>query len=525
MTGDTRSAPIPRPAESVTPLRILILNWRDIRHPSAGGAERVTFEMARRWRQWGHEVTWFAASFPGAAGRETIDGIDVWRAGSQATVHWQAFRHYRRFFRGRFDVIVDEVNTIPFFAPLYARAPVVLLLHQLARDVWFYEAPAPLAALGFAAEPLYLQPYRRVPLLTISQSTKRDAERLGLRAQAGILPMALDLPRSDHLPNLDQKERRWTLVYVGRVVPSKRVTHLIEALRRLRDTHGQSAQLWIVGMVSDRYRKTLQAQVDRDGLTGDVVFWGQVPLTMKRHLLQRAHVLVMTSVREGWGLTVSEAAGAGTPSAVYDVPGLRDSTVHERTGLICAPSSPDALADGVARMMLDPSLYARLRETAWESTAAMSWDRTAEVGLLALADAVERRRSGTQRARALTAARRIDWMYPAAIVVAFAVLLASHNYTLAIAAGLLVACVVGRISASVLLIAGLAFVGAAGALALLDQLGWINESPRLTLIASSLGLTDLRSAENGAGVNAFELFVAGVAGLLTQEVRASRRGR
>ena len=115
------------PAERAAPLRILILNWRDIRHPAAGGAERVTYEMARRWGEWGHHVTWFAASFPGAAGRETIDGIDVWRAGSQATVHWQAFRHYRRHFEGRFDVIVDEVNTLPFFTPLYAREPAVLV--------------------------------------------------------------------------------------------------------------------------------------------------------------------------------------------------------------------------------------------------------------------------------------------------------------------------------------------------------------------------------------------------------------
>jgi glycosyltransferase involved in cell wall biosynthesis len=514
---DTAALPTGRAA----PLRILILNWRDIRHPAAGGAERVTFEMARRWREWGHEVIWFAASYPGAAKRETIDGIDVWREGSQATVHWQAFRHYRRFFRGRFDVIVDEVNTIPFFTPLYARAPVVLLLHQLARKVWFYEAPWLLAALGYVAEPLYLQPYRRVPVLTVSESTKRDSERLGLRAPVTILPLGIDLPRSDRLPDLDQKERRWTVIYVGRVVPSKRVPHLIEALRRLRDKHGQQAQLWIVGAVSDDYQATLHAQVIREGLAGDVVFWGQVPLETKRDLLQRAHVLAMTSVREGWGLTVGEAAGVGTPSVVYDVPGLRDSTIHEQTGMICPDNSPEALARAMARMKADPKLYGRLRESAWGRTAPMYWERTAVVGQLALTDAIQRHEGRKHRARQI--ARR-DWTYPVAVVLALAVLLLSHNYALAIAAGLLVACVMGRISALTVMVTGLVFVGVAAGLALLDQLGWINESPRLTLIAAALGLADLRSAENGAGVNAFELFAVGTAGLLTQAIRAPQRG-
>src|SRR5438270_12706992 len=109
----------------VTLRRILILNWRDVSHPQAGGAEKVTHEIARRWVEWGHRVTLFCASFPGADPEDVIDGVRVVRRGNQHTVYWQAFRHYKSLFRGQCDLIVDEVNAIPFLAHLYAQEPVL----------------------------------------------------------------------------------------------------------------------------------------------------------------------------------------------------------------------------------------------------------------------------------------------------------------------------------------------------------------------------------------------------------------
>src|SRR5205085_9196513 len=84
---------------------VVILNWRDISHPRAGGAERVTHEIARRWIAWGHKVTLFCASYAGARFEDTIDGVRVIRRGRQQTVHWEAYRHYRRLFRDRCDAI------------------------------------------------------------------------------------------------------------------------------------------------------------------------------------------------------------------------------------------------------------------------------------------------------------------------------------------------------------------------------------------------------------------------------------
>jgi len=357
--------------------RVLILNWRDVQHPWAGGAERVTHEMARRWVAWGHEVTLFCASFPGAAPREVVDGVRIIRRGQQQTVHWQAYQYYRRLRGARYDVVVDEVNTIPFFAPLYAHVPVIMYSNQLAREVWRYEAPFPLSAIGYVAEPLYLQAYRRTPVMTISQSSADDLRHLGLVGPMHIIPMAVDTDAPAALPSVDTKEPVLTLIYVGRVVPSKRVDDIVRALGFLHRNGVPDARLWIVGSWDEAYRRMLDRHIAELGLGADVIFWGHVDRATKEQLLARAHVFVMASIREGWGLVVTEANALGTPSVVYDVPGLRDSTRHGETGLVCAHNTPAALADGVLALWRDAELYARMRLRGWMLVGELSWERTA----------------------------------------------------------------------------------------------------------------------------------------------------
>ena len=64
--------------------------------------------------------------------------------------------------------------------------------------------------------------------------------------------------------------------------------------------------------------------------------FGRVDEATKHELMARAHGQLATSVREGWGLVVSEAAAVGTPTMSYDVPGLRDSTTAA-DGVLCEP--------------------------------------------------------------------------------------------------------------------------------------------------------------------------------------------
>ncbi len=366
---------------------VVILNWRDIKNPQGGGAEKLTHEIACRWIERGHRVTLFCASYPGAASKETIDGVQVIRRGRQQTVHWEAYRYYKTHFQGQCDIIVDEINTIPFFAPLYAHEPVVMFNNQLAREVWRYEAPFPLSLMGYLLEPLYLQAYRRTPVMTISASSEESLRQLGIPGPYQVIPMAVDTKALDVLPPMDSKESVFTLAFVGRVVPSKRVDHIIRALALLHHSGKlglQHAQLWIIGSWDKEYRRSLDRLIVERGLMAYVTFWGRTDESMKAQFLARAHVFVMTSVREGWGLVVTEANMLGTPAVVYDVPGLRDSTRDGETGLVCHPNTPVALMRNIASLQENSALYMLLREQAWRFAKGLNWDRTAQVAWQAL---------------------------------------------------------------------------------------------------------------------------------------------
>jgi glycosyltransferase involved in cell wall biosynthesis len=355
-------------------MHIVILNWRDIGHPGAGGAEVVTYEVSRRWVAQGHSVTWFAAGFPGCLERETIDGIRVIRQGKQYTVHWHAWRYYRRELRGQADVVIDQVNTIPFFTPLYARGKNVVLAHQLAREVWWHEARFPLNLAGYLLEPLYWQVYRRTPALVGAASIESDLRRLGLTRFAhftyGVSISPLPEPPAP-------KSGSPTVLYVGRVVPSKRVADIVRAAAHAR-MRLPDIQLVIAGSGEPRYIKRLKGLIGALGVQDCVTLAGRVSEAEKRRLMRQAHVLALASVREGWGLVVVEANALGTPAVVYDVAGFRDSVRHNQTGLIARENTPEALGKTLADLLSDRPRLDALSRAAWEYSHQFTWERNAD---------------------------------------------------------------------------------------------------------------------------------------------------
>jgi glycosyltransferase involved in cell wall biosynthesis len=352
-------------------VNVLFLNWRDLGHPRAGGAEYLTHGIARRLVERGHSATWFAGAFPGGAPEINVDGVRIVRKGNAATVRIHALRCYRAL--GDFDVVVDEINTLPFFAPLYARKPVVTLICQLAREVWFFEAPWPVAIAGYVAEPAYLQVYRRSPVLTISESSARSIRDIGLRGEVDIIPMAIDqYAAPDPLP-LSARDN--VIVMLGRITPSKRIDHVLRALAGAANGPLSAMRLVVMGDGDERVKADLQRLAASLGLTDRVIWEGYADEETKRRLLGSARAIVMTSAREGWGLAVSEANLAGTPAVVYDIPGTRDSVVDGQTGIRCAPS-PAALREALTALIADPVRYERFSRAAQAFARTLTWDST-----------------------------------------------------------------------------------------------------------------------------------------------------
>ena len=342
-------------------MNILVMAWRDPSHPRSGGAEVYTARVAEEWARRGHVVTVFSAATPAPA-YEVVDGVTYVRRGTTFSVYREARRFYEEHPPSTFDLVVDEINTRPFLTPVFVRdARVVALIFQVAREVWAEELPAPAALVGrYVLEPWWLRRYRNTPILTISESSRRSLAHYGLE-NVELLPVGLDPPP----PTSGRKEDDFTAIFVGRLAPNKRPVHALEAMRLVRRDHPE-ARLWIVG--TGPQEAQLRALVGgRDEL------FGRVPDAEKFELMSRAHVLLATSTREGWGMTVTEAAAVRTPTIAYRVPGLVDSVAA--TGGRLVDPEPGALASAVLEAARSPQALVPA------SCASPSWGEVAEVML------------------------------------------------------------------------------------------------------------------------------------------------
>jgi len=351
-------------------MNILFLNWRDIKNPSAGGAEIYTHEVAKRLVQRGHKVTLFCASFPGAKSEEIIDGVKIIRRGRQWTVHWHAYQWYKKLpatsYQLHFDLVIDEINTVPFFTPLYIkRAKIFAFIHQLCREFWWYEVKFPLNIVGYLLEPLYLRLYKNIPTITVSQSTKKDLLKLGFK-KVFIVENGLNVKPVKKFPS---KTPNPTIIYVGRMKKAKKPQDAIKAFAMIKKKI-KNAQLWMVG--GGYLRKKLKKAC------AGVKFFGYLDEEAKNKLVKKAWLIVVPGVREGWGQVVTDAAALGTPAIAYNVPGLKDSVRHNKTGIICKENNPECLSKEAIRLINNKKLYQKLQYNAWCWSKEFSWDKTAK---------------------------------------------------------------------------------------------------------------------------------------------------
>ena len=348
-------------------MRILWFNWRDIRNPEAGGAEVYTQEVMKRLAKKGHEMTLFTSRFKGCQLNENINGIDIIREGNKYTVYKEA-KNYLKDYKHQYDVIIDEINTVPFFVPKHVREKqVIAVIHQLAREFWFYETRFPLNFIGYYyLEKKWLSNYKNTIALALSNSTRIDLEELGFRRVFVVQPGLNVTP----LSNVKEKEAKPTVVFMGRLKKAKLPHHALQAFSIIkREVH--DAKMWVIG--DGYFRKKLESFE-----TKDVTFYGYIPNEKKYDLLSRAHIILVPAVREGWGLVVTEANAMGTPAVGYDVPGLRDSIRHGETGINVMEKSPVAMAREAISLLKDPDRLSNYSRNALEFSRQFSWDKTVE---------------------------------------------------------------------------------------------------------------------------------------------------
>lgn len=349
-------------------MNLIAFNWRDPKHPEAGGAELHLFEILRRAVRDGDRAVWLAERYPGAPAEDRLEGIEIHRAGSWYNAHLALGALYRKRFRKeRFDLVLEDINKVPFFAPLYADAPVLAVIPHLFGGAAFREASIPVAAVVWAHESLIPFVYRRSPFLVISESTRDDLARRGVDPRR-ISVVRCGLTQEDYEVTVPPEERRDpVIVFLGRLRRYKGAQHAIRALPRVL-ARVPEAKLLIAG--DGPYRSELEALARALGVSERVTFLGAVSQRDKVAALNQAQVAVAPSPKEGWGLTVIEANACGTPVVASRSPGLIESVRDGETGILVPHGDEAALADGLIRLLTDRDL--RLKQ----AHAALAWGKT-----------------------------------------------------------------------------------------------------------------------------------------------------
>ncbi|MCW4033924.1 MAG: glycosyltransferase family 4 protein [Candidatus Bathyarchaeota archaeon] len=351
-------------------MKILVYNWRCWLNPAMGGAEVFTYEVAKRWVRNGHEVTLFTSEYPNCKKEEVVDGIRIVRAGGKYSVYRKAKQYYKnRFSKEKFDVFIDEINTRPFFTPKFVdnKEHIVALIHQLAREYWFYDTFFPINYLGYHFfENRWLSNYVDVPSVTVSDSTKQDLLALGFK-NVHVVPEGLNFKPLHMLP---EKKDYPVIVFSGRLKRAKRPDHAIKAFQIIKDKL-VDAELWVIG--DGPFNRSLKKMAFEG-----VKFFGKLSNEERRALVKQCWVLVNPSIREGWGLNVTEANALGTSCVGYDVPGLRDNIKDGETGLLAKNGDVKMLAEKLLDILSDYELRNSLSRNSLEYSQNFSWDKTAK---------------------------------------------------------------------------------------------------------------------------------------------------
>jgi glycosyltransferase involved in cell wall biosynthesis len=353
--------------------RILLLNERDPRHPRAGGAETHVTEIMSRLVARGHRVTQLAVGFAGGSPRERVEGMEVRRLGALPRYYpaaaWTCARETRR---GDFDVVVECLNKLPYFSPLYARVPVLALCHHLFGETAFSQVAWPIATTVFGAERLLPFVYRRQRFLVISESTREDLVRRGIARER--IDVSLPGIRRPRLVPRPLAERPARVVYVGRLERYKRVDVMLRALAPLVPRH-PDLEIVVIGRGAERER--IERLAGELGLASRTRLVGFVDDDERDRWLAESRVCVCASEKEGWGLTVIEANAVGTPVVASDAPGLRDSVRHGETGWLAPIGDVAAFGARIAELLAAGEKAETMARAGLAWSRRFDWDAAA----------------------------------------------------------------------------------------------------------------------------------------------------
>jgi glycosyltransferase involved in cell wall biosynthesis len=346
-----------------------MLSWRDLDDPEAGGSELHAHHVAAIWAQAGLKVTMRTSFAPGRPQRAVRDGYTVIRKAGRYLVFPRSVASEITGRLGPCDGIVEIWNGMPFFSPLWWNGPKAVWLHHVHGPMWGMTLPPNLARMGMTLEErIAPRFYRRTPVITLSQSSKHELEAdLGLKNVSVVEPGI-----EAHFRPGGRRTDHPRIVAVGRLVPVKDFPRLIRIAARVRSAV-PDLELVIVG---DGYeRDALRIMIADLDASDWIRLAGRVRDDELVELYQSAWVVASTSVREGWGMTLTEGAACGTPSVATRIAGHQDAAVDGSSGLLA--DTDDDLVGALTKVLIDRDLRSSLEAGALARAAELTWEATA----------------------------------------------------------------------------------------------------------------------------------------------------
>lgn len=332
--------------------------------------------LAKKLVQDNHEVIFLVGGFEGGEKVEIIDGYKIIRLGNRWTVYWRAFRYYKKELTGWADVVIDEMNAVPFFCKLFVKEKNILFVHQLAREIWFYEMFTPLNLVGYLIELFFLRLLKDRKVITVSNSTKNDLLNYGFKEdRISIISEGIEILPVDNPGNIVKYEKP-TILSLGSLRAMKRVKDIIKAYE-LSKKEINDLQLIIAGDANGtRCGKKILKKVLNSKYKDEIKYLGYISRDKKIEVIGKSHIICAASVKEGWGLVITEANSQAVPAVVYNVDGLRDSVNNMKTGIICEKNTPEKMSEKIIWLFRNYDQYAKMRVAAWEQSKRINFERS-----------------------------------------------------------------------------------------------------------------------------------------------------
>ena len=312
--------------------RCIWFSWKDLSHPRAGGAEVITDYHLKELVKKNYKVYLMTSSYDNAKKIQSFNGYTIIR--NNKFFSCQLFYFIWILFLFKFkkhDYVIEEINTIPFLIFLIKKNNLKIFFHQLTEKIWFYETNFPISIFGFIFEKIILKiiSLRKIKILVPSQSTKKNIEKYNINHSLirVVENLVFFKDKFKKIKNNNNFKNKQIITFIGEIRRMKRIDDLIEIYSSIKDIYPKS-KFYVIGKYNTKYASNMIIK------NPDIIFSGYIDANKKNELLKKSSFLVSCSVKEGWGLTITEANKYGTPALVYNVDGLRDSVTNNKNGII-----------------------------------------------------------------------------------------------------------------------------------------------------------------------------------------------